>query len=205
MGSEMCIRDRAWIGPVGARGNWAISLRNLRGILERGGSSWVDDVRTPDRVENLDEIIRRAFRSAVTELETRLGPSPGNWWWGRLHTLTHVHTIGGAMPLLDRLFGFNVGPFESGGSSTTINNGEYTLSAPFQRVVGPSFRRVVDLSDMNSTQFVLPTGQSGLPRSPHYADQAPLYMSGRYRTTLMDEVTVRNSGFQKLVLKPSVQ
>ena len=195
----------AWIGPVGARGNWAISLRNLRGILERGSSSWVDDVRTPDRVENLDEIIRRAFRSAVVELETRLGPSPGNWWWGRLHTLTHVHTIGGAMPLLDRLFGFNVGPFESGGSSTTINNGEYTLSAPFQRVVGPSFRRVVDLSDMNSTQFVLPTGQSGLPRSPHYANQAPLYMSGRYRTTLMDEVTVRNSGFQKLVLKPSVQ
>jgi len=195
----------AWIGPVGARGNWAISLRNLRGVLERGGSSWVDDVRTPDRVENLDEIIRKAFRSAVAELETRLGPSPGNWWWGRLHTLTHVHTIGGAMPLLDRLFGFNVGPFESGGSSTTINNGEYTLSAPFQRVVGPSFRRIVDLSDMNNTQFVLPTGQSGLPRSPHYADQAPLYMSGRYRTTLMDEATVRNSGFQKLVLKPSVQ
>tara|TARA_Y100000294_G_scaffold30987_2_gene26162 strand:- start:5862 stop:8108 length:2247 start_codon:yes stop_codon:yes gene_type:complete len=195
----------AWIGPVGARGNWAISLRNLRGILERGGSSWVDDVRTPDRVENLDEIIRKAFRSAVAELETRLGPSPGNWWWGRLHTLTHVHTIGGTMPLLDRLFGFNVGPFESGGSSTTINNGEYTLSAPFQRVVGPSFRRIVDLSDMNSTQFVLPTGQSGLPRSPHYADQAPLYMSGRYRTTLMDEATVRNSGFPKLVLKPSVQ
>lgn len=97
---------------VGARGNWAISLRNLRGILERGGSSWVDDVRTPDRVENLDEIIRKAFRSAVAELETRLGPSPGNWWWGRLHTLTHVHTIGGTMPLLDRLFGFNVGPLK---------------------------------------------------------------------------------------------
>nr|MCS5659167.1 penicillin acylase family protein [Dehalococcoidia bacterium] len=195
----------AWIGPVGARGNWAISLRNLRGILERGGSSWVDDVRTPNQVENLDEIIRRAFRSAVAELETRLGPSPGNWWWGRLHILTHVHTIGGAKPLLDRLFGFNVGPFESGGSSTTINNGEYTLSAPFQRVVGPSFRRIVDLSDLNSTQFVLPTGQSGLPRSPHYADQASLYMSGRYRTTLIDEATIRNSGFQKLVLKPSVQ
>jgi len=195
----------AWIGPVGARGNWAISLRNLRGILERGGSSWVDDVRTPNQVENLDEIIRRAFRSAVAELETRLGPSPGNWWWGRLHTLTHVHTIGGAKPFLDRLFGFNVGPFESGGSSTTINNGEYTLSAPFQRVVGPSFRRIVDLSDLNSTQFVLPTGQSGLPRSSHYADQASLYMSGRYRTTLIDEATIRNSGFQKLVLKPSVQ
>ena len=195
----------AWIGPVGARGNWAISLRNLRAVLERGGSSWVDDVNTPDRVEDLDEITRKAFRSAVAELETRLGPSPGYWWWGRLHTLTHVHTIGRAKPFLDRLFGFNVGPFESGGSSTTINNGEYTLSAPFRRVVGPSFRRIVDLSDMNSSQIVLPTGQSGVPRSPHYADQAPLYMSGRYRTTFMDEATVRNTGFRKLVLNPAVK
>jgi penicillin amidase len=174
-------------------------------VLERGGSSWVDDVNTPDRVEDLDEITRKAFRAAVAELETRLGPSPGYWWWGRLHTLTHVHTIGRAKPFLDRLFGFNVGPFESGGSSTTINNGEYTLSAPFRRVVGPSFRRIVDLSDMNSSQIVLPTGQSGVPRSPHYADQAPLYMSGRYRTTFMDEATVRNTGFRKLVLNPAVK
>ena len=139
----------------------------------------------------------------MIELEQQLGPSPADWWWGRLHILSHDHAIGGAMPLLDRIFGFNVGPFESGGSSTTINNGEYSLSAPFRQVVGASFRRIVDLSDMNRTQFILPTGQSGLPGSPHYSDQAEMYNAGRYRTTLMDETVIRNSGFRKLLLVPS--
>ncbi len=192
-----------WIGPVGTSGNWGIPLRNLRAVMTNGGSSWVDDVRTPNRVESLNEIIRIAFDNSMIELEQQLGPSPADWWWGRLHILSHDHAIGGAMPLLDRIFGFNVGPFESGGSSTTINNGEYSLSAPFRQVVGASFRRIVDLSDMNRTQFILPTGQSGLPGSPHYSDQAEMYNAGRYRTTLMDETVIRNSGFRKLLLVPS--
>lgn len=193
----------AWMGPVGATGNWGIPLRNLRGVLENGGSSWVDDVRTTDWVESLDEVIRAALDSAVAELETRLGPSPSHWWWGRLHSATHGHTIGTAMPMLDRFFRFNVGPIASGGSSTTVNNGEYSLSSPFSQVVGASFRRIVDLSDMTSSQFVIPTGQSGIAGTPHYSDQAELYEAGRYKTTLMDEETIRSSGFRKLVLSPS--
>lgn len=193
---------KSWIGPVGAKGNWGIPLRNLRGLMATGGSSWVDDIKTPNHIENLDEIIRLSFKAGVTELTKLLGPSPSGWWWGRLHTLTHSHSIGSAKPFLDRFFGFNVGRFESGGSSTTINNGEYSLSAPFTRVVGPSFRRIVDISKMDNSYFVLPTGQSGLHKSPHYSDQADLYNSGQYRTTLMDETTIRNSGFRKLVLIP---
>jgi len=192
-----------WIGPVGASGNWGIPLRNLREIMTNGGSSWVDDVRTPNHVESLDEIIKITFDRSVTELERLLGPSPSDWWWGRVHTLTHNHSIGGALPMLDRVFGFNVGPFETGGSSTTVNNGEYSLSAPFQQVVGASFRRIVDLAEMNQTQFIIPTGQSGIPSSPHYSDQADMYNSGRYRTTFMDEITIRSSGFRKLLLVPA--
>ena len=162
-----------------------------------------DSIRTPNHVESLDEIISIAFENSMDDLERLLGPSPSDWWWGRLHILTHNHSVGGALPLVARIFGFNVGPFESGGSSTTVNNGEYSLSAPFRQVVGASFRRIVDLAEMNQTQFIIPTGQSGLPGSPHYSDQADMYNSGRYRTTLMDETTIRNSGFRKLLLVPS--
>ena len=191
-----------WIGPVGARGNWGIPLRNLRGIMASGGSSWVDDIKTSNYIESLDEIIILSFKEGLKELESILGPSIAGWWWGRLHTLTHNHSIGNASPLLDRFFNFNVGPFESQGSSTTLNNGEYSLSAPFNRVVGPSFRRIVDLSNMNNTLFILPTGQSGLPTSLHYSDQAELYNSGTYRKVLMDEKIIRNSKFRKLTLMP---
>ena len=170
--------------------------------MASGGSSWVDDVQTPNHIESLDEVIIISFKAGLEELKSILGSSPSGWWWGRLHTLTHNHSIGKASPLLDRFFNFNVGPFESEGSSTTVNNGEYSFSAPFNRVVGPSFRRIVDLSNMNNTQFILPTGQSGLPTSLHYSDQAELYNSGGYRKVLMDEKIIRNSKFRKLTLMP---
>ena len=65
-------------------------------------------------------------------------------------------------------------------------------------------RRGVDFNNMNETQFILPTGQSGLPRSPHYRDQADLFHSGQYRTTWFDETFIRNDPqlFRRLVLVP---
>ena len=64
-------------------------------------------------------------------------------------------------------------------------------------------RRIVDFSNLNETQFILPTGQSGIPSSPHYRDQAQLYHSGQYRTTWFEEDYIRTEeNFRHLVLKP---
>ena len=59
-------------------------------------------------------------------------------------------------------------------------------------------------SDMNNTQFILPTGQSGLPDSPHYRDQADMYHNGEYRTTWFNEKFIRSnkSLFRHLELMP---
>ena len=51
--------------------------------------------------------------------------------------------------LLDFVFGFNVGPYKSGGSTMTVNKGEYEVLKSFDQSVGASFRRIVDLSNMN--------------------------------------------------------
>ncbi|RMF10402.1 MAG: penicillin acylase family protein [Candidatus Neomarinimicrobiota bacterium] len=178
-----------------------IPLRNLQWTLAADSSQWLDNIHTPDYRERRSDIVADAFRSAVADLERRLGRHPGQWTWGRLHTLTIPHALG-SVSLLDRLFHLNVGPFPTGGSSTTINNGEYRIGHPFEQIVGPSMRRIVDLKHPNRTQIILPTGQSGLPRSPHYADQTPLYLSGRYRTTYFDEQFIRQSAMDHLVLVP---
>jgi len=181
----------------------SMSQKNLRRLLTEDQGSWFDNVTT-STVENRNDILRRSFQEGVRELEVRLGPDMANWRWGELHRLTHLHSIGQGMLVLDKMFGFNVGPFEWGGANTTINNGEYLLYEPFDVVNGPSFRRIVDFSKLNFTQFIIPTGQSGLPKSPHYADQAPLYNRGKYRTTYFDEETIKNSGFRHLVLSPPI-
>ena len=85
----------------------------------------------------------------------------------------------------------------------TVNKGEYEVLQTFDQSVGASFRRIVDLKNMNNTQFVIPTGQSGQPNSPHYDDQAALYNAGKYRTTLFDENFIRNNEqLRLLVLLP---
>jgi penicillin amidase len=53
-------------------------------------------------------------------------------------------------------------------------------------------RRIVDFSNLNNTQMIIPTGQSGLHRSPHYSDQAELYHKGLYRTTWFDKDSIIN-------------
>jgi len=64
-------------------------------------------------------------------------------------------------------------------------------------------RRVVDFSDLNNTQMILPTGQSGNVNSAHYKDQAELYHSGGYRRTMfeLDEI-IADTNIKHLILKP---
>ncbi|MCH8068602.1 MAG: penicillin acylase family protein [Candidatus Marinimicrobia bacterium] len=183
----------------------SMPLKNLRLILKNGYSSWCDNVNTDEVEETIHDLLVLSFKQGVQDLEDRLGPEFTNWHWGKLHTLTHPHTIGKAKPLLNMLFGFNVGPFPTGGAATTVNNGEYALFAPFDQINGPSFRRIMDLSDLNHTQSVIPTGQSGLPKSPHYRDQVDLYNSGRYRTVPFNPATIKNSNYRLLTLNPTLK
>jgi len=191
----------SWIGPVGGRGNWAICLRNLEGLFDGEYSSWIDDISTLDIQENLDDIIIKSVYEAVFDIEKNLGSSPINWWWGRLHVLTFRHSIGNEIKILDRLFKLNIGPFETGGSSTTINNGEYSFSNPFNQVSGASFRRIVDFSNLDSTLFILTSGQSGNPKSLHYNDQTDLYLNGQYRSILFNENSIKSNLNKKLLFQ----
>ena len=177
--------------------------RNLRELLANGTSSWIDDIRTKDKMEKIEEILRRSFANGVEEIAEHVGVNITNWQWGRAHSLTHKHELG-EIPILNWILGLNVGPYASGGSDKSPNAGGYSFNNPYKQTAGVSMRRVVDFNNMNETQFILPTGQSGLPRSPHYRDQADLFHSGQYRTTWFDETFIRNDHqlFRRLVLAP---
>ena len=176
--------------------------RSLRKILAEGNSSWVDDITTRNKIETLDEILTRSFINGVHDIEKVAGHNINNWEWGRVHYLTHKHKIG-SKKILDWIFDLNVGPYPSGGSDKSPNAGSYSFSDPYAQTAGASMRRVVDFSNLNETQQIIPTGQSGLYNSPHYKDQADLYHSGKYRTTWFNESHIRKSNeFKRLILLP---
>ena len=179
--------------------------RKIREIFKTGESSWIDNITTPNHVETLNEIISKSVADAIIELEESFGINISNWKWGDAHSLTHPHMLS-KVKILDKLFNLNVGPYRSGGSDKTPNAGGYSFNKPYHQTAGASMRRIVDFSKMNETQFILPTGQSGIPSSPHYRDQAEMYHSGKYRTTWFNEDFIRSEKnahlFRHLILTP---
>jgi penicillin amidase len=131
---------------------------------------WWDDTKTPT-IETRDEIMTRAFNSAMIELEDLLGKNDKDWQWGDLHTRTFRSELGiGPLSLI-----FNRGPYPTGGGSSVVNNNSWNEAEGYDVVVLPSMRMIVDLSDLDNSYTVLTTGQSGHAFHPHYIDMADLW------------------------------
>ena len=95
-----------------------------------------------------------------------------------MHTLTFPHLFAKNPKLRDIV---NVGPFEIGGSNTTLDNGEWSFNEPFSVKLGPSMRQIVDFADTSAfLRSVITTGASGQPLNQFYKNQTVLWMSNGY-------------------------
>lgn len=166
--------------------------RLLAPMSTRQASLWWDDITTPQTRETRTDIVRRAYREAVQTVIRDFGSYDGDWAWKDVHTVEFQHPFGRVAALRSL---FNVGPFPVDGSREVINNLMFPYdSTGYYRVsAGPSTRRVIDFSDIGESRSILPTGQSGNPFSPHYEDQAELYIQGKFRKMLMDEQEIRST------------
>jgi penicillin amidase len=99
--------------------------------------------------------------------------------WGQVHHIVAVHAMG-EVAAIDKLLSLNVGPEPHHGSPTTVNVAQYTGDRfPVRTSYGPSERHVVDMANVDGAGgFILPTGQSGLPASPHYSDMFERWRNG---------------------------
>jgi len=163
-------------------------------------SLWWDDIRTKNIKETRSQILIKSFNEAIGALEKQLGNLPSDWKWEKVHSVEYQHPIGKLA--LFRPF-FNVGPFEISGSNEVINNQffDFVDDGNYKVKGGPSSRRIIDFSDIENSQGILPTGQSGNPFSEHYADQAELYNAGKFRKMKLNKKEIMQSS-TKLVFYP---
>jgi penicillin amidase len=115
--------------------------------------------------------------------------------WGELHTLVLAHPLA-RIPGLDTTFTAASTPF--GGDDQTVAQSGFDPLAGYRPAVIASIRAVYDLGDLERSLTVLPTGISGNPASPHWADQHTLYAAGStkpagLRTTAVATLTIRPS------------
>jgi penicillin G amidase len=148
------------------------------------------------RKANREEAIRTALRAAVADLTARFGPSPTDWVWGKLHTLTQKHVLsscGDLGKLLD-LSGYPMPGDNSTLFSATSDPATHTA------ISGAGFRMIADLADSTALWMIEVAGASGHPGSPHYDDQIRPWLAGAYHSVLLSEIPAEPSAV--LTLRP---
>ncbi len=133
------------------------------------------------------DLVFKSLSETIGQLKQILGDDIQKWTWGTIHALTLNHALG-RLKLLSPLV--SIGPVPSCGDCTTLNLGFYRHSEPYRHTVGASLRFITDLGHLDKSRFILSSGQSGHPSSPHYSDQTTLWQKGEYLRFLdIDEKT----------------
>ena len=184
-------------------------VRTLTELLS-DSSIFFDDVNT-DIQESKKDMVLKSMQDAIYFLSDSLGSEPFEWRWEQLHTISLRPPLFGEFaeqpeaPGALKLIVNNVlskGPYPVNGHGMSVNNGQYSWDKPFQMVLGPSVRRIVDLSNLSKTKSVIPTGQSGNPLSAHFGDQTELWLNGQYRTFYQDSSFFKQADYRSMKLIP---
>lgn len=163
-------------------------------LLDNPESWWVQ------RAGGLHTAMAQAVEKSVAYLRETLGHDPQQWHWGRLHTITFGHAFG-VKPHLAGIF--NRGPFPIPGDTNTLNQARPAARGPYGgEVTAASWRQIIDMGDFSRSTCVMPIGQSGSIASPHYDDQAEMWLKGQYRPMLWTRADVETNASKKLRLEP---
>jgi penicillin amidase len=137
-------------GPI-----WTLVTEQPMHLLDPVFASWHDLL-----VASLDEVIARIHRDHAGPLSNRT--------WGEYNVTVYRHPLSGALPLLWRWLDMPAQPLP--GDLYTPNM-HWGINAPSERMIVSPGREPEGVMEM-------PTGQSGHPLSPFYANSHPAWVSG---------------------------
>jgi penicillin amidase len=187
----------------------SVPVRIMNRLLEE--DSFLFNNTNTERIESREDIIIQSMQDAVDWLTNRYGEEPFQWRWESVHTLTlkpplfsQASEAEGASTALRMIVNnlMSKGPYAVPGHGMSLNSGQYSWLNPFEMTLGPSIRRIVDLSSLNRSYSVIPTGQSGNPLSEFYGDQTDLWLNGQYRYIYQDSTFFREISYQTMQLLP---
>lgn len=187
----------------------ALPERTLMRLL-RNKNSFFNNINTAER-ETKAQMITQSMTETISYLREKYGEEPFEWRWEQLHTLTLRPPLFGEMAqspaaptslklIVDNLL--NLGPFPVKGHGMSINNGEYSWNDPYEMILGPSIRRIIDFSNPDYTLSVLPAGQSGNPFSTYYGDQTEHWLNGQYKFLYRDSTFFNETQYNTMKLVP---
>ncbi len=131
-----------------------------------------------------DEAVRGGFADPK-----RYGPDPTNWKWGKIWTSRFPHPLAAA-PLIGAQFQTPAVPIAGSGQSPNVGS-------------AVSMRHIAVPGNWDATSHIIPLGQSGDPKSPHFKDQFDAWSTGKTATFPFTKTAVESSTASVQILKPS--
>ncbi|MBX3294258.1 MAG: penicillin acylase family protein [Acidobacteria bacterium] len=122
---------------------WAVRERTAR---------WL-----PSGVSSYGDLFKACDAEAKARFAKDYGAESSNWTWGRVVTARFPHPLAAA-PLIGAQFATPNVPIRGSGQTPNVAS-------------AVSMRHIVSPGNWDTKRFVIPLGQSGDPRSPHFKDQ----------------------------------
>jgi penicillin amidase len=176
-------------------------MQVVTGLLDDPSSPWWDDTTT-ETTESRDDILAAAMGDAYDDLVRRLGDDPADWRWGKLHALPMESPTFGQSGIAPIEWLVNRGKVEVGGGEATVTATGWSADHGYRTDWIPSMRMVVDLSDLDSSRWVLHAGASGHAFHENYTDQTQLWRHNERTPWLFSRPAVRRAAEHRLVLTP---
>lgn len=188
---RIAFRNRLLAGNFGkdiaGRLRWVNEGNFLNKIITEQPKEWL-----PKEYASFAELLKASEIDAREKLIKNLGIDRTKWTWGEANKARFRHELA-VVPLIGLQFNVPILPLKgSGGTGASPNVGSAV-----------SMRFLAQPPDWDETRQVITTGQSGNPKSPHWADQIDNWYTGNTPIFPYSEAAVRAAAKNTIVLIPA--
>lgn len=136
-----------------------------------------------DQNASCQDYLSQTLQTVVQKLAATLGSNPQVWNWSKIHRALFDAPALGKSKAIGWIWQRQI---DTAGGLYTVDVGTYGTDSYYQ-IDGPSYRQIVDLSNLDHSLYQQTLGQSGNVGDKHYDDLMSMWRNGIYLPMSSDE------------------
>ena len=177
------------VGGTIARENKPASQWQIRQSILHWAIANNDKLWLPKRFSTWAAFIKSCEIEGIKQLSKmkRMGTNPSDWRWGKFRSASFRHPLA-TVPFIGGQFKASFTNVDGSGQSPNIG-------------ANVSMRFIAKPANWDKTRHVVPLGQSGNPKSPHWKDQFESWRTGKSEVFPFSKYAVRKATKNTILLK----
>lgn len=157
--------------------------RILDPAIQANDKKWL-----PAGVLSWGDLMRSCDEASYRSLAKRFGADPNAWTWGKNFQSRFPHPLAAA-PLIGLQFATPTVPLDGSGQTPNVGS-------------SVSMRFITSPGNWDATRHVIPLGESGDPKSPHFNDQFEAWRTGNLTIFPFSKDAVEKATISRTVYAP---